>query len=485
MIRSIKKKLSAKLFIITFFLLGLACSGTFLCISKLLPSTYSDLINSNTNKMAVLLVEELSGYGSLSECEKALTRFSEESDAVFWLEDKYGSTVYPKSISSETNIFSSDTAITFDENMPRMAMISTNEKKTNYYTINLKNGDTYTLVVQVDLFVVRQTTDVLWSIFPYVISMVFVLSLLCSVFYARYITQPIVRLSQTSKQMAALDFTGKCDENREDELGCLAQSLNTLSSALSATLIDFQTANKQLKTDMEREQELELQRHDFFSAASHELKTPLTILKGHLSGMLNNIKGYENHMAYMERSLAVVDKMELLVKELLYISRADSNKGFVYKTVDLAELLRIQIAGITDLLIEKGQCLNVDIPDSLLCELEHSQMERAIQNILVNAIRYSPNGGQVNITLSNIGNIVRCEIENTGIHISDNALIHLFEAFYRIDISRNRNTGGTGLGLYIVRKIMDAHHARYDIENSSNGVIFWFELPKQQINNSI
>lgn len=477
MIKNFKRSLSFKIFFVTFLLLGVACSGTYLCIIKLLPLTYFNLINNNIVKASVQLVDQLSACNDFSECEDVLKRFSEESDTKYWLENESGEIVYPKETYTET-IFS-DTTITFDKNNTApVDTIPSSEKTTNYYPVTLKNGDTYMLVIQVDLLVIQQTTEVLRIIFPYVVLMILLLSLLCSWFYAKYITRPIVQLSLISKQMAELDFSGKCNEEREDELGCLARNLNSLSNALSTALSELQTANRQLRTDMEEEQELERQRVDFFSAASHELKTPLTILKGHLMGMLNNISGYENHMAYMERSLYVVDKMEILVKELLYISRVDNSKNLVYKTADIAELIRVQIAGVTDLLVKKKQNLHVDIPDKMLCEFEQFQMERAIQNILVNAIRYSPNGEQINISLICKHDIIRCEIENTGIYIPDDALIHLFEAFYRVDTSRNRDTGGTGLGLYIVYKVMEMHHAEYGIKNTNNGVLFWFQLPK-------
>ena len=486
MIKCIKRRLSVKIFLITFLLLGAACSGTYFFISKLLPTTYSNFVNSATEKAAMHLVEQMTDFDNIDDCKNEITDFSAKTNAAFWIEDTNGCIIYPNEASIETSTVSADQTVTFDEDESFVDMQPSGTTTTNFYPITLKNGTTYTLAVQTDLFVVQQATKVLLSILPYVILMIFVLSLLCSWLYTRYITRPIVRLSKISKQMAELNFSSQCNTTREDELGCLTQNLNSLSASLSTALNDLQTANQQLKTDIEKEQALEQQRVDFFSAASHELKTPLTILKGHLAGMLNGVSGYENHKEYMERSLAVVDRMEKLVKELLYISKAEGTRKSEYKTVDFAEVFRVQIATVADLLEEKKQSLEANIPDRLYCEAEQVQMERAIQNILVNAIRYSPSGELIRISLSEINDTIRGGIENTGVHISGDAIPHLFDAFYRTDTSRNRNTGGTGLGLYIVRKIMEMHHAKYGISNTSKGVLFWFELPcKQPIDNSI
>lgn len=486
MIKCIKRRLSVKIFIITFLLLGAACCGTYFFISKLLPTTYSNFINSATEKAAMHLAEQMTDFDNIDDCENELTDFSAETNATFWIEDSNGYIIYPNEASTETSTVSADQTVTFDEDASFIDMQPSGTTTTNFYPITLKNGTTYTLAVQTDLYVVQQATKVLLSILPYVILMVFLLALLCAWLYTWYITRPIVQLSRISKQMAELNFSSQCNTSREDELGCLAQNLNSLSASLSTALNDLQTANRQLKTDIEKEQALEQQRVEFFSAASHGLKTPLTILKGHLAGMLNGVSGYENHTEYMERSIAVVDRMEKLVKELLYVSKADGTQKCEYKTVDIAEVFRVQIATVTDLLEKKKQSLEANIPDRLYCEVEQVQMERAIQNILVNAIRYSPSGELIRISLSEIYGTIRGEIENTGVHVSDDAIPHLFEAFYRADASRNRNTGGTGLGLYIVRKIMEMHHAKYGISNTSNGVLFWFELPcKQPIDNFI
>ena len=486
MIKCIKRRLSVKIFLITFLLLGAACSGTYFFISKLLPTTYSNFVNSATEKAAMHLVEQMTDFDNTDDCKNELADFSAKTNAAFWIEDSNGYIIYPNEISMETSTVSADQTITFDEDESFVDMQPSGTTTTNFYPITLKNGTAYTLAVQTDLFVVQQATKVLLSLLPYVILMIFVLSLLCAWLYTWYITRPIVRLSKISKQMAELNFSGQCNTTREDELGCLTQNLNLLSASLSTALNDLQTANQQLKTDIEKEQALEQQRVDFFSATSHELKTPLTILKGHLAGMLNGVSGYENRTEYMERSLAVVERMEKLVKELLYVSKTDETQKCEHKTVDISEIFRVQIATVTDLLEKKKQRLEANIPDRLYCEAEQMQMERAIQNILVNAIRYSPSGELIRISLSEINDKIRGEIENTGVRVPDDAIPHLFEAFYRADTSRNRNTGGTGLGLYIVRKIMEMHHAKYGISNTSKGVLFWFELfCKQPIDNSI
>ena len=486
MIKCIKRRLSVKIFLITFLLLGAACSGTYFFISKLLPTTYSNFVNSATEKAAMHLAEQMTDFDNIDDCKNELVDFSAKTNATFWIEDSNGYIIYPNEMSMETSTVSADQTVTFDEDESFVDMQSSGATTTNFYPITLKNGTAYTLAVQTDLFVVQQATKVLLSILPYVILMIFVLSLLCSWLYTRYITRPIVRLSRISKQMAELNFSGQCNTTREDELGCLTQNLNSLSASLSTALNDLQTANQQLKIDIEKEQALEQQRVDFFSAASHELKTPLTILKGHLAGMLNGVSGYENHTEYMERSFAVVERMEKLVKEVLYVSKVDGTKKCEYKTVDISEIFRVQIATVTDLLEKKKQSLEANIPDRLYCEAEQVQMERAIQNILVNAIRYSPSGELIHISLFEMNDMIRGEIENIGVHISGDAIPHLFDAFYRADTSRNRNTGGTGLGLYIVRKIMEMHHAKYGISNTNKGVLFWFELScKQPIDNSI
>ena len=431
LIRKIKTSLTVKLFLLTTILLLFVCLLSVFSMARYIPQTYSNRLSKELQKQANDFVPVLERANSLEECYMLASQFAVQTKATVYIEDENGTILYSSDELQTTT--DQDSIATIQESTDTIIVTTDNDELLSEigYPFTLF-GSEYTLCVQGDTVSINQATEAIWQTIPLVIFGIFLISIVCSGIYSRYI-------------------------------------------------IKLKESNIELKVEISKQRELEQKQREFFSAASHELKTPLTILKGHLTGMLNKVKGYENREVYMERSLAVVEKMETLVKELLYLSKTDESQKSEYKMIDLAELLRVQIADVTELLSEKELSLTVDIPDKLLCEVDSAQMERALQNILINAIRYSPNGEEINISLSNEKNtnIVFCKIENTGVTIPEE-ISHLFEAFYRVDASRNRNTGGTGLGLYIVRKIMDLHHAKYGIKNSDRGVLFWFKMPQRR-----
>ena len=327
---------------------------------------------------------------------------------------------------------------------------ATMDTNTFYYAIKLNDGSI--------LRVAREASNI-WSvcgkILPIVAATILIMMILC-IILAHIMTKNIIK---PIEQMAVdLDDFSVIPAYKE---------LEPFAATIRAQHTDILKSARM--------------RQDFTANVSHELKTPLTVLKGHLSGMLNGVVGYENHSKYLQRSLAVTEKMEVLIRELLYISRIEKNKTSIqFANIDFAELLRTVIAELTDFISEKKLSLHINIPDRVSCPLDRAEMERAIQNILINAIRYSPDGEQVIVTVTETNTIISCSIENTGVKIPETTICHLFEPFYRVDISRNSATGGTGLGLYIVRGILENHNAEYGIKNTENGVCFWLRLPKKQ-----
>lgn len=303
-------------------------------------------------------------------------------------------------------------------------------------------------------------------------------SILCALFYSRYITSPIVRLSAISHQIANLDFSWKCRESRTDEIGMLGRNLDELSARLSAALGELQAANTALQQDIVREREIERQRLAFFSAVSHELKTPVTILKGQLTGMLEGVDVYQDRDKYIAKSLQVTGRMEGLVQEILTVSRMESS-GFELnrQTVDLGALVSEQLAFDEDLIAQKELVLKTELPEVVTVCADSALLRKALDNIVSNAVFYAPEGAWLHVALRREEGQIALSVENSGSHIPEEALPHVFEAFYRAEGSRNRRTGGSGLGLYIVQIILERHGAAYQIENTQDGVRVTIRFP--------
>ena len=329
----------------------------------------------------------------------------------------------------------------------------------------------YELTVVADISAVNQTVEAMGRVLPYVVLVVLVISLLGAMFYSRYITRPIVRLSNISQKMAGLDFSWQCQEQRTDEIGVLGKNLDSLSQHLSAALTELKIANAELAADIEKERELERQRSEFFSAASHELKTPITVLKGQLSGMLAGVDVYQDRDKYLARSLSVTGRMEKLIQEMLTISRMEKAGGLVKQApVDLSSLLYAQLELAEDVAVQRDMQVEADVAPDITITGDETLLGRAIMNLLVNALTYSPAGTKVMVRLTNGEQGPLLTVENSDAHIPEEALPHLFEAFYRVESSRNRESGGSGLGLYLTRMILDKHGAACQIANVGQSV---------------
>ena len=275
--------------------------------------------------------------------------------------------------------------------------------------------------------------------------------------------------------MADMDLNCRCDESRNDEIGVLANSLNEMALNLARTLDELKSANLALQQDIDKERELDRQRMILFSAVSHELKTPITALQGQLEGMLQNYGSYKDRDKYLAKSLAITKSMEHTIQEIVTISRLDASDFSLSKEkFDFSELIREVTAEYIDLIEQKDLELDVDITDRIMINADKKLMERVLSNLFSNAVRYSPAGEKISITTFFENGQMHFTIFNTGVQISEEAIPYLFEVFYRADSSRNRQTGGSGLGLYIVKRILEQHKAAFSIYNRNYGVEFSF-----------
>jgi len=465
LIKKLKSSLTAKIFILTALLLAVCCIATYALIAKMIPEVYSSQIDmENAEYLAYETAQELQqtnteGRADVIQLFQEISKEQYNGDLELHFFDSNGYEVSLADISDQTGSNLSDYDIGKRTNESSFSFADSEEQYTMFYFNNSH--------------AVNYATEAIERVFPYLLVTILIISIVAAFIYSKYITAPIKRINEDSEKMAELDFDVKCGTDRTDELGSLSNNLNFLSTKLSATLGELESANAQLIVDIEREKQLERQRTELFASVSHELKTPITIAKGQLQGMIYEIGRYKNRDTYLVQSLDSINSLEKMVQELLAISRIES-PDYVCKNeiLDLTSLIKQCLTAQEDLFIQKDMKLESSLTLNILYSGDQQLIKRVFDNLITNALAYSPPGNTILVILSETGDNIEFSIENTGVQIDDNDLSKIFEAFYRTEQSRNRQTGGSGLGLYITKKALDLHKAEYHINNTGNGVIF-------------
>ena len=314
------------------------------------------------------------------------------------------------------------------------------------------------------------------KLLPFILLAILAISALGAYLCSRILVRPILEISRISQRMARLDMTWSCPVRSQDEIGTLAESLNTMAAQLGKTMDSLSMANKKLQQDMEKITRLSRQQQDFFAAASHELKTPLTILKGQVESMLLGIGDYKNREKYLPRTLREIQHMEQLVGEILSITKIQTfGLPSPPEIFSLAALLEDCLEAVALLGREKQIAIVRQLSPRPNAAGNRSLLGKALQNVLDNSIRYSPAGATVTVTLTEEGMLT---VDNTPASLPAKDPMELFAPFGRGEQSRNKKTGGSGLGLYLTKSILDLHGAPCGLTSRQNHVIFWTRLPE-------
>lgn len=461
-------------------------------IAYLTPISYSALLESELAQQTDALVDRLSA--ALPEaCDGILAEFERQTGAETCLIDARGRVLHDTLAYAASEVSYAATTIeegdyigaATEEAYARTAEAAAGADAIEQVTfsnsadvesvreLRFADGTGAELTVRGGLRAVNQSVEAMKRVVPWLLLAVAGLSLLAAFFHARLIARPVTEISRIARRIAALDFSARWQSGRRDEIGALGESLNLLSDNLSGAMAELERANAALRRDIEHERELERQRLAFFSAASHELKTPVTILKGQLGGMLAQVGVYRDREKYLARALEVAGHMERLIREILTISRIESGGAALkYEVVDLSALLAAQLESIEELIAQRAFRLTANIQPDVQLRGNADLLSNALDNILMNALLYSPKGAAIRIWLSTD----TLRVENDGAHIPAEALKALFTPFYRVEQSRNRSSGGSGLGLYLVKLILELHGARCAVENTATGVRFTARL---------
>ena len=386
--KRIRESLTARIFVITAGILLFAGAITFSFIAWATPSTYTAVVNDDLTAQVNALVEKLADT-SLADCGNLLDEFVLSSGANAMLVGPDGHLVDTGAKLTIQAVYEDNAMIiTAPEQENAVSYHGRNipEDHTTDDTMSVTMSEQATITAEVTftgqsenyiLYVApRIETEnlavrALFEMAPWLLLVLLAFSLLCAFLYSRYITRPILRMSSIAGKMAELDFHWEYEEKRKDEIGSLGRSLGKLSQRLDTALTDLKSANKTLQGEVEQRRELDRQRMAFFNAASHELKTPVTILKGQLCGMLEGVGVYQDRDKYLLRSLQIAGRMESLVQEMLAISRMESGASVKREPVDLSSLTECQLTLDAPLLEQRNQRLVKELmPDITVLEYE-------------------------------------------------------------------------------------------------------------------
>lgn len=421
--RRIKNKwddlaINRKIFVITTSLsLGLVIT-MYLILYFLLPAFYtSHKIKSLEENLSYL--SKRAERSDLSSVINDLYDFSERTNTGIILRDMSGKIKYTN---KELSFL---TYTTNKQNDLSNKYYGRRESIRNYkqsMILNLKNSETpYFLDVSMPLQPIDEAAKVILALMPITLSVAMTLSIICAYVFSERITKPLIDIIESERMQEA-------------------------------------------------------KRKEFIATISHELKTPITIISGQLEGMIYNIGKYKDRDTYLKKSYESTQELKTLVEEMIQVSKYEIlERPSQTKEIDLLELINRLLKRQTYLIEEKEITVNVYGEENFTIEVDEERITKAISNIINNGIKYSPNNSELNIRLLNKDKKI-LEIQNTGTTIDEKLKDKIFKPFFRVEKSRNRKTGGSGLGLYIVSQVLKEYNFKYNIKNRKDSVVFTIEF---------
>ncbi|MBO5371364.1 MAG: HAMP domain-containing protein [Lachnospiraceae bacterium] len=340
----------------------------------------------------------------------------------------------------------------------------------------LENGNL--ILMRTALEGIRENVWVSNRFLAYVGAVAIVFGAVVSIFVSRKIAGPILELTQISRKMTNLDFDAKYTSRGENEIDLLGEHMNQLSSALERTISELKSANNELQIDIEKKNQIDEMRKDFLSNVSHELKTPLALIQGYAEGLQECInEDEESRNFYCEVIVDEADKMNRMVKKLLTLNQLEFGNDMVtMERFDLTELIQGVILSASILLKQNEISLTFNTDILMYVWADEFKVEEVVTNYLSNAIHHVDFEKRIDIKYTQFEDCVRVSVFNTGKNIPSEDIDSIWIKFYKVDKARTREYGGSGIGLSIVKAIMDSFHRECGVINHADGVEFWFEL---------
>ena len=299
-------------------------------------------------------------------------------------------------------------------------------------------------------------------------------------FLLNRVTKPVREVQRVAQRVAQLDFSQQCQVRGEDEFAKLGHSVNEMSRSLEEAVGKLMAANEVLQSDLERQQQTNRMRQQFVANVSHDFKTPLALMVSYAEALLEQEPAGQRQ-EYCAIIINEGNRLSRMVGRLLCLSKLESGIDRVEESVFcLSEVVDQELKRQRILLERQGLAVQRELDDGLIVQADYQKIELVVQNLVENAVKYTPAGGQLRVRSFAQGERCRVEVENTGQPIAQEDLGSLFDSFYRADKARTASEG-YGLGLAVVRAVLEAHGQDYGAENLPDGVRFWFTLELAQL----
>ena len=482
-----KMKLFQKTYLFTVGLMAIIIIISHTLLYMLLPSFYTNKKQQDLDNISYQLTEQLQNNNS-NKSDEIAKKFADMHNINILLSVNGKNKVYegikscdiyinPDALDEQSLVIDNKTDFIEDNKKSNSTEVKNDFLKISdsslLYTKKLKTKDNVdaSIKVAMDLQYLQEARSVVFMILPYSIGISLIISLFASYIYTKKITKPIKQICDVTKEMQVLKEDAYCDINTGDEIELLETNINSLYKNLLDTI-------DSLKEEIENVSKSEKSKVDFLRSASHELKTPLMSIHIMLENMILNIGKYKNHDVYLPKCQEAVVNLSSMVQEILDTSRLNSLNGEKeLKEVDLKILIESIIEPYKIIAKSKKINMNIDYSNSLNINTDKSMLKKALSNIISNAVNYTDNGKNINIYFEKNSLI----IENECKPIEQNHLDHIFEAFYRAEFDRNKNTGGNGLGLYIVQQILKTLNISHSFESVQNGMKFTINFEENNL----
>ena len=452
------------------------------------------LYNKKKNlKMAYSIINEFyNNQDSYNDIEAELDRISAKNDFDILIKDEYNQSIYISSKDFFAGLIQMN-MMTTRSGLEKNNVLEKNEKYTiseikdettniSYIIFVSKLDNGYKIYIRLPMASIEESVKISNKFLYYIALFVIIFGGIVLSIVSRRFSEPIEELDDIAKKMANLDFSQKYNVSQaNDEVDNLGRSINKLSDKLESTIKQLKSTNLELEKDVEEKSQIDEMRKSFISDVSHELKTPIALIQGYSEGLIENVNSdEESRKFYAEVILDEATKMDKLVKQLLELMKLEyGKKNFNNTNFNIIELEK-EIIRKSEVMLQKEN-IKIEMPEETAIEVyaDEFYIDQVITNYITNAIKYCNeinNEKKIKITNEIIDEKVRITVFNTSKGLSEEGLVHIWNRFYKIDESRNRDNGGTGIGLSLVKAIMNNYGNEYGARNVKDGIEFYFDL---------